>query len=224
MANVGFRQYLNIERPDRSVIDLFSGLPTPNICDNTNRLYAINGLRPFNKTRLLGPAFTVKVPAGDNLLFNRSIDLAQPGDILVVDGGGATERALFGEIMVSHAKKMGLGGIVVNGCTRDSEALAELDFPVFAIGTSPNGPYKNGPGEVNVPVVVGGMAVLPGDILIGDADGLVVIRPADAKVVAEKARAQSNAERDLLKTIEAGAWDRSNFADILASKGCEIIS
>lgn len=223
MGNVGFRQYNNIKRPDRELVELFRGLPTPNIDDNMNRMFALRGLKPYNKTPLLGTAFTVRVPAGNNLMFNRAIDLAQPGDVIVVDGGGYLERALCGEIMVSHAKKRGLAGFIVNGCIRDTEATAEIDFPVYALGQSPNGPLKNGPGEINTPVVCGGMVIMPGDILVGDADGLVVVHPEDAAEVAAKAAKQNADEQNLLKVIEAGAWDRSNFAVALADLGCEVI-
>lgn len=223
MGNVGFRQYNNIKRADKALVELFRSLPTPNIDDNMNRMFALRGLKPYNKTPLLGTAFTVRVPAGNNLMFNRAIDLAQPGDVIVVDGGGYLERALCGEIMVSHAKKRGLAGFIVNGCIRDVEATAEIDFPVYALGQSPNGPLKNGPGEINTPVVCGGMVIMPGDILVGDADGLVVVHPEDAAEVAEKAAKQNATEKKLLETIAAGAWDRSNFAATLADLGCEII-
>lgn len=143
--------------------------------------------------------------------------------MIVVDGGGYTERALCGEIMMSHAKKRGIAGFVINGCIRDVEAVSEMEFPVYALGQNPNGPMKNGPGEINTPVVCGGMAIMPGDILVGDADGLVVIRPEDAKEVAEKALKQNEAERNLLKIIDEGKWDRSNFAVTLEKMGCEII-
>jgi len=224
MSNVGFRQFVSINRPDKSVVELFRGLPSPNVGDNMNRIYSTTGLKPFNRVPLLGTAFTVKVPAGDNLMFNRAIDLALPGDVLVVDGGASMERALCGEIMISHAKCRGLAGFVINGCVRDVEAIAEMDFPVFALGANPNGPLKNGPGEINVPVVAGGMAILPGDILIGDADGIVVVRPRDAAEVAAKAAKQNADERALLEVIATGKWDRSSFAAILAEKGCEVVN
>lgn len=223
MSNVGFRQYNSIKRADRALVERFRGIPTPNIDDNMNRMFALRGLMPYNKIPLLGTAFTVRVAAGNNLMFNRAIDLAQPGDVLVVDGGGGMERALCGEIMISHAKKRGLAGFVVNGCIRDVEAIADLDFPVYALGQCPNGPMKNGPGEINTPVVCGGMVVLPGDILVGDVEGLVVVRPEDAAEVADKAEKQNADERKLLKTIAAGTWDRSGFAVKLADLGCEII-
>lgn len=223
MGNVGFRQYNNIKRADKSLVELFRGIPTPNIDDNMNRMFSLRGLMPYNKAPLLGTAFTVRVAAGNNLMFNRAIDLAQPGDVIVVDGGGYTERALCGEIMMTYAKTRGLAGFIVNGCIRDVEATAEMDFPVYALGQSPNGPMKNGPGEINTPVVCGGMVIMPGDILVGDADGLVVIRPEDAAEVAEKAMKQNAGEKKLLETIAAGEWDRSNFAVTLDKMGCEII-
>lgn len=223
MSNVGFRQYNNIKRADPSLVELFRGIPTPNIDDNMNRMFSLRGLKPYNGTPLLGTAFTVRVAAGNNLMFNRAIDLAQPGDVIVVDGGGYMERALCGEIMISHAKKRGLAGFVVNGCIRDVEAVASIDFPVYALGFNPNGPMKNGPGEINTPVVCGGMAILPGDILAGDADGIVVIRPDDAAGVAQKAARQNEGEKKLLETIAQGKWDRSGFAATLAELGCEIM-
>lgn len=223
MSNVGFRQYNNIKRADRALVELFRGIPTPNIDDNMNRMFSLRGLKPYNKAPLLGTAFTVRVPAGNNLMFNRAIDLAQPGDVIVVDGGGYMERALCGEIMMTYAKKRGIAGFIVNGCIRDVEATAEMDFPVYALGQNPNGPMKNGPGEINTPVVCGGMVIMPGDILVGDADGLVVIRPEDAAEVAQKAVKQNEGEKKLLTTIAEGKWDRSGFAVTLANLGCEII-
>lgn len=223
MSNVGFRQYNNIKRADRALVELFRGIPTPNIDDNMNRMFSLRGLKPYNKAPLLGTAFTVRVPAGNNLMFNRAIDLAQPGDVIVVDGGGYMERALCGEIMMTYAKKRGIAGFIVNGCIRDVEATAEMDFPVYALGQNPNGPMKNGPGEINTPVVCGGMVIMPGDILAGDADGLVVIRPEDAAEVAQKAVKQNEGEKKLLATIAEGKWDRSGFAVTLANLGCEII-
>ena len=215
MANVGFRQYNKINRADRSLVDLFRGLPTANIDDNMNRMFSLRGLKPYNKAPLLGTAFTVRVPAGNNLMFNRAIDLAEPGDVIVVDGGGYMERALCGEIMMSYAKKRGIAGFVINGCIRDVEAAAQMDFPVYALGQNPNGPLKNGPGEINTPVVCGGMAILPGDILVGDTDGLVVIRPEDAKEVAQKASKQNADEKKILEAIQEERCDRSCFAAAL---------
>lgn len=223
MSNVGFRQYNRITRASRELVEQFRGIPTPNIDDNMNRMFSLRGLKPYNKAPLLGTAFTVRVAAGNNLMFNRAIDLALPGDVIVVDGGGYTERALCGEIMMTYAKKRGIAGFVINGCIRDIEAVSNMDFPVYALGYNPNGPMKHGPGEINTPVVCGGMAIMPGDILVGDADGLVVIRPDDASEVAKKAVAQNEGEKRLLQTIAEGKWDRSGFETALAELGCEIM-
>ena len=223
MANVGFREILNFKRPDAKLVEMFRGIPSSNIDDNMSRLYGVaRGLVPFNHTPLLGPAFTVKVPAGDNLMFHRALDIAKPGDILVIDGGGGTDRALCGEIMVRYAMHRKLGGFVVNGYIRDSEAIAKLDFPVYALGKSPNGPYKNGPGEIGVPVVAGGIAILPGDILAGDFDGVAVIRQEVALEIAVRALEQNRREIRDMEAIKNDTMDRNWVKNALDQKGADL--
>lgn len=223
MANVGFREFLDFPRPEQEVVELFRGLPTPNIDDNMNRLYAMsNGMRPYNKVPMLGVAFTVKTPSGDNLMFNHALDIAQPGDIIVVDSAACMERALCGEIMVQYAMSRKLGGFVINGCIRDIDAIAQLPFPVYALGHTPNGPLKNGAGEIGVPVVAGGLVVMPGDILIGDQDGITVVRPADAREVAEKAKKQSEGEAAILADISK--MNREGIWKSVIAKGCDMQS
>lgn len=131
--------------------------------------------------RLAGPAFTIEVRPGDNLMIHAAITLAQPGDILVIDGKGDLSCALMGALMMNHCKAMDLGGVVIDGAVRDSEELRALGFPVFAAGTNPNGPTKFVPGRLNWPVSVGDIAVHPGDLIVGDADGVVVIERARAE-------------------------------------------
>lgn len=181
-SNVGFRIYENFTRPDPKLIEGFRGIPSSNIGDMMNRLYCMDaGISPMNKVdSMVGCAFTVKVPIGDNLIFHRALDLAKPGDILVIDGAGALDRSLAGEIMMTFAEKKGFAGVIVDGALRDLDGIQKMSMPVYARGITPQGPYKNGPGEINVPVCCGGIAVLPGDIIVGDGDGVVVIRPADA--------------------------------------------
>lgn len=200
--DVGFRVFQSIDRPSQALIHSFQGIPSSNIGDQMNRLYCTNStIRAFNAAPLLGPAFTVKVPQGDNLLLHYALELAEPGDILVVDGEGDLSHALMGEVMVTYARQRNIGGVVVNGCIRDQEALSKLtDFAVYAMGVTPQGPYKNGPGEINVPVCCGGVAVLPGDILVGDGDGIVVIRKEDAPAVVEKAQEKFRSEDEMLRT------------------------
>jgi len=182
--SIGARIYTRISRPDPKLLARLVKVPVANLDDNMGRLYAVDaGIKPLNKTPLCGPAFTVKCPSGDNLMFHKALDLAQPGDILVISCVGGGERSLSGGMMVEYAIAKKLGGFVVEGMVRDLEDQAAADFPVYARGIQANGPYKNGPGEINVPVAVGGQVVMPGDILVGDADGLIVIPAADAEAV-----------------------------------------
>lgn len=221
MSNLGFRILPDFERPDQELIELFRDLPVANIDDNMGRIACMDtAIKPFNKAKLLGCAFTVKVPQGDNLMFHKALDLAKPGDIIVVAGFGNMERSLCGEIMMHYAMARGLKGFVIDGVIRDSDTTAKLDFPVYARGVNPNGPYKNGPGEINVPVAVGGQVVFPGDILVGDDDGIVVIRPQDAVELAEKVRKTKATEEKALSDIMA--WGRAWVDKALQDKGCEI--
>ncbi len=146
--------------------------------------------------RLAGPAFTVEVRAGDNLMIHAAMALAKPGDVLVIDGKGDTSCALMGALMINGCKVMQLGGLVIDGAIRDTDELRELGFPVFSAGANPNGPTKFIPGRINWPVSAGGITVNPGDLVVGDADGVVVVErekaasllPLAAKKVADEAK------------------------------------
>ena len=157
MSNAGFRIYTKIRRPARELVEEFRGLPVANIADEMNRLFCVDArIKPLNHTPLLGTAFTVKAKVGDNLMFHKAIDMAQPGDVIVVDVQGDLTNSLTGEIMMRLAAKRGLAGVVVDGAVRDADALREMEFSVYAAGVTPKGPYKEGPGEINVPVSCGG--------------------------------------------------------------------
>jgi RraA family protein len=224
MPNPGFRVITEITRPARSLVDAFEGIPVANIGDNMGRLSCVcAAIRPYGKPRMLGTALTVRGPVGDNLMFHKALDIAQAGDVIVVDGQGDMNHALCGEIMMRYALTRGIAGFLIDGCVRDVEGLAALDFPVYARGVTPKGPYKSGPGEVNVPVVCGGQAVLPGDIIAADGDGIVVIRPADAEWVLAKAREHNAMEVQIFKDIAARTFNRAWVGKTLAEKGCEIL-
>lgn len=201
--DIGNRIFTKVERADPSLVEAFRDIPSSNIGDMMNRLYCMReGInRIGNPVRqLLGTAFTVKVPDGDNAFIHKALDLAEPGDVLVIDGNGCTSRSLMGEIMFTYAKNKGLAGIVVDGAIRDSDALREdVDLPVYAAAITPQGPYKNGPGEINVPVACGGQVVFPGDILVGDADGVCVIRKEEAPKITALAREKVDHEAVLLE-------------------------
>ena len=197
MSNIGCRIYTEINRPEKELIERFRGLPVANIGDNMNRLYCVDGgIRPLNKAPLLGTAFTLHLPAGDNLLFLKALECAKPGDVIVISSGNM-DRAFCGELMMMYAKLAGIAGFVIDGCIRDIEETSHMDFPVYARGVTPQGPYKFGPGEMNVPIAFGGQVVFPGDIVIGDSDGLIFIRPEDVPFVLGKIVEQNNKENKL---------------------------
>ena len=216
----------NFERPAKELVEGFRGIPVANIDDNMGRIAAVDAsIFPLNpNAKLLGTAFTVNAPAGDNLLFHKALDMAQPGDVIVLANKGSLSRSLCGEIMSNYAKSRGLAGIIIDGCVRDSAALRELDFPVYAKGVTPNGPYKNGPGEMNFPVSFAGIIINPGDIIVGDADGLLVIRPEDAEELAKKAKAWHDSEEKQLEGIlTKGEWVRPWVDDKLKEVGFEFV-
>ena len=219
---VGCRIKRNFERPDKELVEAFRGIPVANIDDQCGRIAAVDAsIYPLNpKARLLGTAFTVNAPAGDNLLFHKALDMAQPGDVIVLANKGSMSRSLCGEIMSSYSKSRGLAGIIIDGCVRDSYALSQMDFPVYAKGVTPNGPYKNGPGEMNFPVSFAGIIINPGDI----SDGLIAIRPEFAKELAEKARAYHAGEEKQLEGIHTrGEWPRPWVDETLEKVGFEFV-
>ncbi|HEY5586629.1 MAG TPA: RraA family protein [Ruminiclostridium sp.] len=224
MSNIGFRVYTDIKRPSKDIIEKFKDIPVANIADNMGRISCVGTeIKRYSNVNMLGCAFTVKVAPGDNLMFHKALDMAKPGDVIVVDGEGSSSHSLCGEIMVQYAIKQGFNGFLINGCIRDSGTISGLNFSIYAIGVQPKGPYKNGPGEIGIPVCVGGIVIAPGDILVGDADGVVVIKPCDAEDVLRKAIAHNKMEEDTFRHIAAGTFDRSWVDKTLKEKSCEII-
>jgi 4-hydroxy-4-methyl-2-oxoglutarate aldolase len=184
------------DRVPAGVVRQASGFQPAILADVAGRRGAMHGriqpLRP--RMKVAGTAFTVEVRPGDNLMIHAAISLAKPGDVLVIDGKGDLTSALMGTIMMTACKQLGIAGVVVDGAVRDTLEIDEMDFPVFAAGFNPNGPTKNCPGRIGHPVTVGGVTVHPGDFVIGDADGVVVVErekiesllPAAAKKVADE--------------------------------------
>lgn len=198
----------------------FSGLSTTVIGDNLDRLRGAVGLRPLHGSKsVVGRAFTVQTRPGDNLFVHLSLDLAKPGDIIVVDGGGLETGALIGEIMMRYAQSKGIAGFVIDGALRDAAAFIEAEFPCFARSTSNRGPHKNGPGTVRQPISVGGMPVQQGDIIVGDVDGVVAIRPDEAEHVLKQSTQQLVKERQLLEDIAEGRFDRRWLAELIELHG-----
>jgi regulator of RNase E activity RraA len=176
---------------------LLANLATSLISDAYgDRLLGTVGLSSYNTghVQVVGKALTVKVAAGDNLFVHKALDLAAPNDILVIDGGGDISRALIGELMATRARGLGALAFVVDGAIRDVDFFINNEFLCWARGVCLRGPYKNGPGQINVPVVVGGMLVNPGDIICGDRDGLIAIPPHLAEQVAQAANEKKQLE------------------------------
>lgn len=170
----------------------FYDLPTTCISDALNGMNNLDpSIKPLQDSyKVAGRAFTVKIPAGDNTMVLKAIKEASPGDVLVVDAKGESYRAVAGDFVVSLAQKLGIAGIIVDGVIRDLIGVRSLNFPVFSKGTTVAASFKNGVGEINVPISCGGVSITPGDIIVGDADGVVVIPQADAEKVLEKALAK----------------------------------
>jgi RraA family protein len=220
-VTLGFRILPSPERPPQALVEALGEQVTPHLSDSMSRLQGASGaIRPMHRgARLVGVAFTVRVPAGDNLLVHKAIDLALPGDVIVVDAGGYTEQAIIGDIMSSLAATRELAGIVIDGAIRDAAEIASRDFPVYARAVTHRGPYKDGPGEINVPVSIGGMVVHPGDVIVGDADGLVAIPAAEAEAVLASARAIREKEERTLHEIATGTLDRAWVDATLKARG-----
>ena len=223
MANIGFRILPAPPRAPESLIRQFKGVVVAHLSDSMNRLPGADGIDPMHKGGpLLGVALTVRVCPGDNLMVHKAIDIAKKGDVIVVDAGGDCSQAIIGEIMSTLAEKRGVAGMVIDGAIRDSGAIAAGKFPVYARGVTHRGPYKNGPGEINVPVSIGGMVVSPGDIIVGDEDGIVALPVAIAAEVLKAAKAKAKEEDAMLKAIrKGGKVDRSWVDKSLKAKGCD---
>jgi regulator of RNase E activity RraA len=214
-------------RAAEAIVRAFADIPTSIISDNLGRVVAAGpAIRPLHrfedgKGRLAGTALTVKTRPGDNLMIHKAVDEAAPGDVIVVEAGADLTNALIGELIVRHAKTRGVAGFVIDGALRDLDALGQDSFPIFAAGVTHRGPYKDGPGEVGVPIALDGMIVAPGDIVIGDQDGVVSIPQDQAEVTLAAARRQLEAEATTIKAIEGDGWDRSWVDEILRDRGCE---
>ena len=220
--SVGFRILPSPPPANAALLARLAALPVSNVSDNMQRSHGTN-LEPIHRSgKMVGTAFTVRTRPGDNLMMHKAIDMAEPGDVIVVDAGGALENAIIGELMSGWARKRGVAGFVIDGAIRDSEALSEGDFPVYAAGVTHRGPYKDGPGEINVVVSVGGMVVRPGDLVAGDHDGVVAITQEEAEQVITAAEAQHRKELAALAAIEAGTWDRRWVDEALKARGCDL--
>ena len=210
-----------IDRVSADVVAKASTYQAAILADVAGRRGTMHGrVAPVHQNmKVAGPAFTVEVRPGDNLMIHAAMSLARPGDVLVIDGNGCIDRALMGEIMKNVAMARGFAGVVLDGAIRDSAAFREDGFPCYARGVCHRGPYKDGPGEVNVPVSISGMVVQPGDIVVGDDDGVVFIAPHEAEAVAAASRHKLTEEATTMDAIARGAYDDRWIDATLAQKG-----
>jgi regulator of RNase E activity RraA len=203
---------------DPKIIERIRGIAVALLSDNLHRNRGSVGLKPYHKPApMAGTAVTVRTRGGDNLAALRAYDFCRPGDVMVIDAGGDVTNAVFGGIMAFGGETMGLAGMVVDGAIRDVAEIAARSFPVYARGVNHRGPYKDGPGEINVPVNIGGMVVRPGDIIVGDQDGLLAFPPELAEAAITAALAQHGKEEATIQAIRDGKWDRS-FVDGLEAR------
>ncbi len=219
--SLGFRIVTGVPRAPLALIHQFAAVPTAHLSDCMGRLPGAGAtLRPMHQGGgLLGNALTVKVRPGDNLMVHKAIDIAQPGDVIVVDAGGDLTHAIIGELMMRHAQTRGIAGLVINGAIRDLGTIGADNFPVYAAGVTHRGPYKDGPGELNVPIGINGMVVSPGDIIVGDEDGVVAVPLERAQELLEKAANQRIKEDRVMAQILAGTVDRSWVDEQLRARG-----
>jgi regulator of RNase E activity RraA len=219
---IGFRILPRTRKVAPELVARFRDLPVANVSDVMARMSAGGpSLRPMHAAGVLaGPALTVRTRPGDNLMVHKAIALAEPGDVIVVDAGGDLTNAIIGELMLAQMVRRGLAGIVINGAIRDSGAIRTQPFPVYAAGVTHRGPYKDGPGEINVPIALDGMVISPGDLILGDEDGLLCVPLADAEGIHAAAVKKAEAEARQMKNIEAGAHDASWVDATLRRLGC----
>lgn len=185
-------------RLEEELLRAYAEVPVANIGDAMGRSNVLAGRirATWPGARVVGRALPVFCRKGENVGINLALDQARPGDVLVVDGQADADRALMGELLAEKALSAGVRGMVIDGAVRDVDVLQEMGFPVWAIGSSPAGPYKNGPGWVGRPVGVGGVVVNAGDLVVGDGDGVAVVPAAEAeRVLAEAQRIQAHEER-----------------------------
>lgn len=223
---IGFRIFTNTPRPAADLVAAFRAVPTGHLCDAMDRLSAMQPhLRPLRPDlHLCGPALTVRTRPGDNLMVWKAIDVAQPGDVLVIATYDHSTVSTFGEFVVMAAKAKGVAGIVCDGLCRDLSGIRATGVPTYVAGHAPSSPSKDGPGEIGGAVTCGGLVVHAGDLVVGDEDGVVVIPLADAAAVVTALSTIREKEARMLAAIQAGQITPAWVEEVLNTKGCEYIA
>jgi RraA family protein len=219
----GFRIETSVDRPSPETVAGLGAFETPAASDLMNRLYTMAPtIRNLTDDRLkvVGPACTVKVYPGDNLMVHKALDIAQAGDVIVVDTSGSTMTAVLGDLISTKARHRGIAGFVIDGLIRDLEGIRQLgDFPVFARDVTPIGPLHRGPGEINCPVSAGGVVVHPGDVVVGDLNGVVVVPRTIADDLLERLQAGARKESDYVAAVAKGDFTNEWVDRLLLEHG-----
>ena len=214
----------NISRPDKELVEKLSHHGSATVHEAMGRFGAMNRtIKPLARNmKICGPAFTVQAQAGDTVMILKAIHDAKPGDVVVVDCGRCPESGPFGELMATECQTKGLAGFVTTGSVRDSAEIIRMGFPVFSSGISIVGTVKESLGLINYPISAGDVIVNPGDIILGDDDGIVVIPLAHADEILKKSDARVEKESKTLEQIKAGGsiFDIYGYEEVLRRQGC----
>ena len=205
----------DFERVPADVVRRAAEFASSILADVAGRRGALHGrIAPLAPTmRFAGPALTVEVRPGDNLMIHAALAIAQPGDVIVVDGKGDLTSALMGEIMCQQAARIGVAAVVIDGAVRDAEAIRSLGLPMYACGLNPNGPTKLVPGRLNLPISIGGVTIEPGDLVVGDGDGVTVIERAKVASLLPLAEEKVAAETKRIADIRSGKGLRAPWLE-----------
>lgn len=221
----GYKINPRVQRVDKKLIEAFSTVPTAHASDCLGRSIGGLGLGSYHGATpaiLCGPAITVRVRPGDNLMIHKAMLMADPGDVIVIDGSGDLTQALIGGLMRTTALRLGIAGFIVNGAIRDVAEWAEGGIGAYALGRVHRGPSKDGPGEVNISISCAGMAVSPGDLILGDADGVVAIPAIEVAGLLPRVHAHAAKEDKVRAANASGSSDPERFNAILRAKGCPV--
>ena len=221
----GFRIRSYFDRPDTSLLKKLQPFATADISDLLNRLYTLNpSIKSLvGKTSLIGTACTVKVFPGDNLMVHKALDLALPGDVIVVDAGGLEGNGVMGDLIATKAKHRGITGFVIDGLVRDLSGLKSVNLPVYAKGTTPIGPLHRGPGEINFPISCGGIVVNPGDVICADEDGVVVVRQDFLEEIINALISRERESREYIEHVKTGQFSNTWVDKILEANQCQMV-
>lgn len=223
--NIALRVRRNYSKPDPDLLKAFTGWSTGNICDANGRIGSMDyQIKPLDSTwSFVGVAFTVRARPVDNLIIYKALDLIEPDDVLIITNGGSTYSSVLGDLVCGIAKSKGVAAIVTDGMVRDASGIRQVNLPVFARGVCPNSPHKDGPGEINFPISCGGISVSPGDMVVGNEDGVVVVAQRDIPFVIGELEKIGAKEKEMQQKIDAG-WSLPEWIERdLCAKGISYI-